>query len=94
MNHYNLMNPAYNLMDPSELAELGSASDDRLAQYLGASLTDHIAELELLHDGNKELTTCVNNLENHVVPDLETQVERLRATIAALEDAIKAKKKA
>ena len=84
----------YNLMDPSELAELGLASSDRLAQHLGASLQDHSDELELLYDGNKALTKRISDLETHVVPDLETQVERLRAIIAALEDAIKAKKKA
>lgn len=83
----------YNLMDPSELAELGLASSDRLAQHLGASLQDHSEELELLYDGNKALTERISDLEDKVVPDLETQVERLRATIAALEDAIKAKKK-
>ena len=83
----------YNLMDPSELAELGLASSDRLAQHLGASLQDHSDELELLYDGNNALTKRISDLETHVVPDLETQVERLRATIAALEDAIKAKKK-
>ena len=83
----------YNLMDPAELAELGLASTDRLTQYLGASLQDHIQELELLHDGNKALTKRISDLETHVVPDLETQVERLRATIAALEAALSAKKK-
>ena len=83
----------YNLMNPSELAELGLASSDRLAQHLGASLTDHIDELGIFIDAHNDALDRISDLEDYVVPDLETQVERLRATIAALEDAIKAKKK-
>lgn len=84
----------YNLMNPDELAEIGYYSNDPLAQALGISLGHYIEESEFLHTRHKELCDRVNDLEDKVVPDLETQVERLRATIAALEDAIKAKKKA
>lgn len=84
----------YNLMDSDELAEIGYYSKDPLAEALGLSLQHYIEESEYLHRREKELSDRVNDLTDKVVPDLETQVERLRATIAALEDAIKAKKKA
>jgi hypothetical protein len=84
----------YNLMIPREIAEIGTESPDRLAQVLGASLIDHIDELDTLTDAHNDAIDRIRDLENHIVPDLETQVERLRATIAALEDAIKVKKKA
>ena len=83
----------YDLMDSDELAEIGYYSKDPLAEALGLSLQQYIEESEYLHRREKELSDRVNDLEDKVVPDLETQVERLRATIAALENAIKAKKK-
>lgn len=83
----------YNLLLPRELAELGIASQERLAHVLGASLIDHIDELDDLTDAHNDAIKRIRDLETHVVPDLETQVERLRAIIAALEDALSAKKK-
>lgn len=83
----------YNLMDPAELAELGLASADRLTQCLGASLQDHINEFDVLTVEHMAALNRIRDLETHVVPDLETQVERLCATIAALEAAISDKKK-
>lgn len=88
----------YSLLLPREIAELGIASQDRLAHVLGASLIDHIDELDDLTDAHNDLTDAhndaikrISDLETHVVPDLETQVERLRATIAILENALAAK---
>jgi hypothetical protein len=84
----------YNLLLPRELAERGlDHNASRLEQILGASLIDHIDELDTLTDEHNDALKRISDFETHVVPDLETQVERLRGTIAALEDAIKAKKK-
>lgn len=83
----------YNLLLPREIAELGIASQDRLAHVLGASLIDHIDELDDLTDAHNDAIKRISDLETHVVPDLETQIERLRAIIAAFEDALSAKKK-
>jgi len=83
----------YNLMIPREIAELGTESPDRLAQHLGASLIDHIDELDVLTDEYNGTLKRISDLETHVVPDLEEQNARLRRTIDALESAILAKKK-
>lgn len=83
----------YNLMIPREIAELGIESLDRLAQQLGASLIDHIDELDVLTDEHNAAIKRISDLETHVVPDLEEQNARLRRTIDALESAILAKKK-
>ena len=73
----------YNLMDPMDLAECGLESQDRLTRILGGSLQDHIEEMTALADAY--------NSAQHRIIDLETQVERLRATIAILENALAAK---
>lgn len=73
----------YNLMTPSELAEFGLASSDRLTQHLGASLQDHSDELELLYDSNKALTDRIDDLER-TVAELEAQNARFADIIKQL----------
>lgn len=80
----------YNLLQPSELAEFGLASSDRLAQHLGASLQDHVDELELLYDGNKALTERIADLER-TVHELEAHNAYLRGMVAGFQDLAKKK---
>ena len=66
----------YNLMIPREIAELGTESHDRLAQHLGASLIDHIDELDVLTDEHTEALKLISRLERKF-DELEADYERL-----------------
>ena len=66
----------YNLMTPREIAELGIESPDRLAQHLGASLIDHIDELDVLTDEHTEALKLISRLERKL-DELEADYERL-----------------
>ena len=66
----------YNLMTPREIAELGTESPDRLAQVLGASLIDHIDELDVLTDEHTEALKLISRLERKL-DELEADYERL-----------------
>tara|TARA_R110002126_G_scaffold142819_1_gene288845 strand:+ start:93 stop:308 length:216 start_codon:yes stop_codon:yes gene_type:complete len=63
-------------MTPREIAELGTESPDRLAQVLGASLIDHIDELDVLTDEHTEALKLISRLERKL-DELEADYERL-----------------
>tara|TARA_R110000868_G_C10896172_1_gene763967 strand:+ start:41 stop:256 length:216 start_codon:yes stop_codon:yes gene_type:complete len=63
-------------MTPREIAELGIESPDRLAQHLGASLIDHIDELDVLTDEHTEALKLISRLERKL-DELEADYERL-----------------
>jgi len=73
----------FNLMQPSELAELGLASSDRLTQYLGASLQDHVDEIDVLADAHKSALDRIRDLER-TVDDLEARNAELAIVIKTL----------
>lgn len=68
----------YNLLLPRELAELGIASQDRLAHVLGASLIDHIDELDDLTDAYNDAIKLISRL-GRKINELEQDYERLAA---------------
>lgn len=68
----------YNLLVPREIAELGIASQDRLAHVLGASLIDHIDELDDLTDAHNDALKLISRLERKL-DELEQDYERLAA---------------
>ena len=68
----------YNLLLPREIAELGIASQDRLAHVLGASLIDHIDELDDLTDAHNDALKLISRLERKL-DELEQDYERLAA---------------
>ena len=72
----------YNLMDPSELAELGLASDNPLAQALGASLQDYIEELTDTADAMHEARASARVYQYQVIPPLHAEIARLTAALA------------
>lgn len=71
----------YNLLLPREIAELGIASQDRLAHVLGASLIDHIDELDDLTDAHNDALAQVRAYKHQIVPALEMQIAQLTATL-------------
>ena len=74
----------YNLMTPREIAELGTESPDRLAQVLGASLIDHIDELDALTDEYNGALKRIADLEGTVY-EREAHNAYLRGMVAGFQ---------
>jgi len=70
-------------MFPVELAEVGIASNDQLAHVLGASLMDHIDELDALTDEYNGTLKRITDLEG-TVAELEAQNARFADIIKTL----------
>ena len=82
----------FNLWTPNELAEFGITSKDGLAQALGASLADHIAELDSFTDLLTEAVyLTASNIESVAfeLGALAARADTLRDALANIEDAIR-----
>jgi hypothetical protein len=66
-----------------DLAECGLESPDRLTRILGASLQDHVDEIDVLADAHKSALDRIRDLER-TVDELEAQNARFADIIKTL----------